>query len=177
MRRLVLACLASATVFGLALAPLTAQAEFLSPTFEAFAIDGVAAPEWISGARDGGFIGMCGECPGGMMMLEVKVLPDDGTGGRVKSGETTAEQYTKLGRANAAQLGGESAYYGTERINRGEAVGFKTSAKAATGDFSATYQLWSDGKQLVVRVYGKDQSMVDSIAEKTYNAAAPLTFR
>jgi hypothetical protein len=47
----------------------------------------------------------------------------------------------------------------------------------ATGDYASTYQLWSDGKQLLIRVYGKDQSMVDNIAEKAYSAAAPQTFR
>jgi hypothetical protein len=173
MRRLVLACLAST----LAVAPLAVRAEFLSPTFETLVIDGVAAPEWIAGPHDGGFIGMCNDCPGGLMLLEVKVLIDDGTGVRVKSGETTAETFNQIGKANVAKLGGESAYYSTERIDLGEAVGFKTSARAATGDFSATYQLWSDGKQLLVRVYGKDQELVDTIAEKTYKAAAPLTFR
>jgi hypothetical protein len=95
----------------------------------------------------------------------------------VRSGETTAQTYNELGKANAARLGGDSAYYGTEELTFASAMGFKTQARAATGDYSATYQLWSDGQQLVVRVYGKDQSMVEKIGESAYRAAAPLTFR
>ena len=171
MRRRLIAALATL------LLPASAHAEYLAPTFENLSIEGVAAPDWISGPRDGGFIGMCANCPGGVMLLEVKVHNDDGTGGRVRSGETTAERYTEIGEANAARLGGESDYFGTKRIDFGPAVGFKTRARTAIGDFSSTYQLWSDGKQLLIRVYGKDQTMVDNIAEKAYSAAAPQTFR
>lgn len=155
----------------------SAHAEYLAPTFEDLVIEDVSAPDWITGLRDGGFIGMCSTCPGGVMLLEVKVHDDDGTGERVRSGETTVERYTDIGEANAARLGGESDYFGTKRIDFGSAVGFKTRAMTATGDYASTYQLWSDGKQLLIRVYGKDQSMVDNIAEKAYSAAAPQTFR
>ncbi|SFV30938.1 hypothetical protein SAMN05216456_1180 [Devosia crocina] len=157
--------------------PAAAQAEYLEPTFEDLTIEGVAAPDWITGIRDGGFIGMCAECPGGLMLIEVKVHNDDGTGDRVRSGETTAERYTEIGEANAASLGGESAYFGTEGLEFASAVGFRTKARTAIGQYSSTHQLWSDGKQLLVRVYGNDQSMVDNIAEKAYSAAAPQTFR
>lgn len=173
MRRLVLACLASALTF----APIGARAEFLNPDLSGLVIDGVKEPEWIAGVRDGAFIGMCAGCGGATVMLQVAIGDDDGTGGRVRSGETTTERYTELGKANAAQLGDESAYIGTERIDFGSAVGFKTKAKAATGDFAASYQLWSDGKQLLVRVYGPDEAMVDTTAANAYKAAAELTFR
>ncbi|KKB79847.1 hypothetical protein VW35_04975 [Devosia soli] len=172
--RFPLACLAFLPVL---LAPMSARAEFLSPTFETLAIEGIAMPDWISGVREGAYIGMCGGCEGGTMMLEVKVLDDDGTGDRVRSGETTAEKYTEIGKSNARSMGGEADYFGTKKVEYGPAVGFKTRAKTATGDFSSTYQLWSDGKQLLIRVYGKDQSMVDNVAEKAYSAAAPQTFR
>lgn len=161
----------------LAFAPLPASAEFLAPDLNTLAIDGVAPPDWIAGVRDGAFIGMCGSCDGGMVMLQIQVLDDDGTGGRVRSGETTAETYTALAKANAEKLGGESDYIGTEPISFGPAVGFRTKARIATGDYSVTHQLWSDGKQLVVKVYGPDESVVDSTAENAYTAAAPLTFR
>lgn len=174
MRHRLLACLALPVML---LAPNAAHAEFLAPTFESLTIEGVTAPDWIAGPRDGGFIGMCTTCAGGTVLLEVKVNNDDGTGERVRSGETSAERYTEIGEANAQQVGGESDYFGTKRIDFASAVGFKTRAKTATGDFSATYQLWSDGKQLLIRVYGKDQSMVDNVAEKAYSAAAPQTFR
>lgn len=172
MRFSLAACLAALLIL-----PTAAQAEFLAPTFQDLQIEGVVAPEWIAGPRDGAFIGICGTCPGGNMLLEVKILNDDGTGGRVASGETTADTYTEIGKANAERLGGESDYFGTKRIDFGPAVGFKTRAMTATGDFSSTYQLWSDGKQLLIRVYGKDQSVVDNVAEKAYSAAAPQTFR
>ncbi|KQT44887.1 hypothetical protein ASG47_15795 [Devosia sp. Leaf420] len=172
--RPLLACLAALPVL---LAPVAAHAEFLNPTFETLAIDGIAPPDWIAGVREGAYIGMCGSCEGGMVMLEIKVHNDDGTGGRVRSGETTTETYTELGKANAQSLGGESEYFGTKEIESGPAVGFKTNAKIATGDYSTTYQLWSDGKQLVIRVYGADQTVVDNVAEKAYSAAAPQTFR
>ncbi|WP_449395489.1 hypothetical protein [Devosia riboflavina] len=174
MRHRLFACL---TLSAVLLAVPAAHAEFLAPSFESLTIEGVAPPDWIAGPRDGGFIGMCTTCAGGTMLLEVKVHNDDGTGERVRSGETTAERYTEIGKANAQQMGGESDYFGTKRIDFTSAVGFKTRARTATGDFSATYQLWSDGKQLLIRVYGKDQSMVDNVAEKAYSAAAPQTFR
>lgn len=170
-----LACLALSLV--VAMTPVAAKAEFLAPTFETLSIESVTEPDWVAGIRDGGYIGMCSDCPGGMMLLEVRVLNDDGTGGRIRSGETTAATYTEIGEANAARLGGESAYFGTKKIAFGPALGFKTRARTATGDFAATYQLWSDGKQLLIRVYGKDQTMVDNVAEKAYSAAAPQTFR
>jgi len=161
----------------LLLATVAANAEFLSPTFEDLSIEGVAAPDWIAGPREGAYIGMCATCESGSMLLEVKVLNDDGTGGRVHSGETTTDTYTEIGKSNAQSLGGEADYFGTKKIAFGPAVGFKTRARTASGDFSSTYQLWSDGKQLLIRVYGKDQTMVDNVAEKAYSAAAPQTFR
>jgi hypothetical protein len=172
MRRLVLACLAST----LGLAPLAAQAEFLNPDLNGLVIDGISEPQWIAGVRDGAYIGMCTGCES-TVMLQVAIGADDGTGDRVRSGETTADTYTELGKASAAQLGGESAYIGTERIDFASGVGFKTKAKIATGDFSATYQLWSDGKQLLVKVYGADEALVDTTAANAYKAAAALTFR
>ncbi|QQR40494.1 hypothetical protein [Devosia rhizoryzae] len=157
-------------------APLSAQAEFLDPDWSAFSIEGVAAPDWIAGENDGNYIALCTACEG-TMMFEVKVLPDDGTGGRVASGETTADRFTEIGSANAATLGGDADYYGTEDIEYGSAQGFSTRARGATGDYSATYQLWNDGKQLLIRVYGADQAEVDAMASKVYEAAAPVTFR
>ena len=163
--------------FAVALAlTLPATAEFLSPNWSGLNIKGVDEPDWIVGVQHGAYIGMCVTCDG-TLMLQVQVLPDDGTGSRVRSGETTAESYTALGAANAAQLGGTSAYYGTKLVNFASAVGFKTRARTAAGDYSATYQLWSDGQQLVVKVYGKDQSIVDTLAERVFGAAAPQTFR
>lgn len=153
-----------------------AQAEFLDPDWKSFSVDGVAAPDWIAGENDGNYIALCTACDG-TMMFEIKVLPDDGTGGRVASGETTAERYTEIGKANAATLGGDADYFGTETITFGSAQGFSTQARGATGDYSATYQLWNDGKQLLVRVYGADQAEVDALAGKVYKAAAPVTFR
>lgn len=153
-----------------------AVAEFLSPDWSNLSVKGIGEPDWITGIRDGAYIGMCGACDG-TIMLQVQVLPDDGTGSRVRSGDTTAETYTALGEANAAKLGGESAYYGTEPLSFASAVGFKTRARAATGDYSATYQLWSDGQQLVVKVYGTDQAKVESLAEIFYQTAAPITFK
>ena len=158
------------------LTPLPAVAEYLAPDWSSLSIKDVSEPDWIAGVRDGAYIGMCTTCDG-TMMLQVQVLPDDGTGGRVRSGQTTPETYTALGQANAAQLGGSSAYYGTEAIEFASAVGFKTRARAATGDYSATYQLWSDGQQLVVKIYGKDQSAVDRVALAAFKAAAPQTFK
>lgn len=155
---------------------IPAMAEFLSPDWSELSIVGVSESDWIAGVRDGDYVGMCLTCDG-TLMLQVQVLPDFGTGGRVRSGETTAESYTALGEANAAQLGGTSAYYGTKPINFASAVGFKTRARTAAGDCSATYQLWSDGQQLVVKVYGKDPSRVVSLAGKVFEAAAPQTFR
>jgi hypothetical protein len=95
----------------------------------------------------------------------------------VHSGETTAKTYTEIGKANAAAIGGGADYFGTEDIEFASAKGFSTSALAATGDYSATYQLWSDGQQLVVKVMGKDQDEVAALAARAYQAAAPLTFR
>jgi hypothetical protein len=160
----------------LALMPLAAHAEFLNPDLNQLTIESVAAPDWIAGVRDGAYVGMCTTCDG-TMMLQVQVLDDDGTGGRVRSGETTPERYTEIGTANAAKLGGDAAYFGTERIDFASAVGFRTSARIATGDYSVTYQLWDDGKQLVIKVYGPDQTQVDALAQKAYTAAAPLSFR
>jgi len=172
MNRLAATCLAAIPL----LAPLPAAAEYLNPDWSALTIEGVASPDWIAGEREGAYIGMCTACDG-TMMLQVRVLPDDGTGGRVRAGETTAETYTEIGKANAAQLGGDSAYYGTEPVTFASAVGFRTSARAATGDYASGYQLWSDGHQLIVTVYGTDQSMVEATADNAYKAAAPLTFR
>lgn len=169
MRRLLFAA-------ALALLPLAAQAEFLNPDLNALKIEAVTEPDWIAGVRDGDYIGMCTTCDG-TMILQVQILDDDGTGGRVRSGETTPERYTEIGKANATKLGGDADYFGTERVDFASAVGFRTSARLATGDYSVTYQLWDDGKQLVVKVYGPDQTMVDALAEKAYTAAAPLSFR
>ena len=151
-------------------------AEFLSPDWSGLSIEGVSEPDWIAGVRDGDYIGMCVACAE-TMMLQVQVLRDDGTGERVRSGVTTAQSYTQLGQANAARLGGEAAYYGTEAIAFASAIGFKTEARGATGDYSSTYQLWGDGQQLLVRVHGADQAEVAALAERTFAAAAPLTFR
>lgn len=170
MRRFLLALLA------LAVSSPAARAEFLNPDFSSLAIESVAPPDWVAGPRDGSYIGMCVACEGSVL-LEVRVADDDGTGERVRTGETTAETYTALGEANAQTLGGDAAYLGTEPIDFASAVGFKTAAKTASGDHAVSYQLWSDGKQLIVRVYGPDQEMVDSLAENAYRAAAPLTFR
>lgn len=154
---------------------LPAHAGFLDPDWSGLTIDGVAAPDWISGVNDGDFIGMCSGCDESLM-LQVQARRDDGTGARVHSGETTAKTYTEIGQANAEQLGNGAEYYGTEEVAFASAKGFKTSAKGATGDYSATYQLWDDGHQLIVRVYGADQAKVDDLAAKTFAAAAPLTF-
>lgn len=153
-----------------------AAAEFLAPDWSKLSIEGISEPDWITGIRDGAFIGMCGACEESVM-LQVQDLADDGTGGRVRSGETTTETYTALGEANAAKLGGDSAYYGTEPLTFASAVGFTTRARIATGDYSATYQLWSDGHQLLVKVYGANQATVYSVAERAFRAAAPATFR
>ncbi|WEK05115.1 MAG: hypothetical protein P0Y65_02350 [Candidatus Devosia phytovorans] len=157
-------------------APLPAFAEFLDPDWSDLTIEGVAAPDWLAGVNDGDYIGMCSGCDE-TLMLQVQARPDDGTGGRVHSGETTAETWTEIGQANAAQLGNVAEYYGTETLDFASAKGFKTSAKGATGDFSATYQLWDDGHQLIVRVYGADQEQVDSLAQTAFKAAAPLAFQ
>jgi hypothetical protein len=170
------AALAFAASALFVLAPLPAFAEFLDPDWSTLSIDGVAPPDWIAGPRESNYIALCTACDG-TLMFEVKVLPDDGTGARVASGETTAERYTEIGKANAASLGSPAEYFGTEPIAHASAQGFATTARGATGDYSATYQLWDDGKQLVVRVYGADQAEVGRIAEQVYTAAAPLTFR
>ena len=169
MRRLLLAA-------AFAVLPAAAEAEFLNPDLNHLTIDSVSAPNWIAGVRDGAYVGMCTSCEG-TMMLQVQILDDDGTGERVRSGATTPERYTEIGKTNAEKLGGDAAYYGTETVEFASAVGFRTSARIATGDYSVTYQLWDDGKQLVVKVYGADQTMVDALAEKAYTAAAPLSFR
>jgi len=158
------------------LAVMPARAEFLNPDWSTLTIEGVAAPDWFAGVREGNYIGMCTAC-GGTMLLQVQVLSDDGTGSRIRSGQTTAASYTQIGQANAARLGKPAAYYGTEPIEFASAIGFVTNARAATGDFSVSYQLWSDGKQLVVKVIGDDQAEVAKLAKRTYNATAPLTFR
>ena len=163
-------------VAAFALLPFAAHAEFLGPDLNQLKIESVSEPDWIAGVRDGAYIGMCTTCDG-TMMLQVQIVADDGTGGRVRSGETTTETYTDLGKANAAKLGGDAAYFGTERIDFASAVGFRTTARIATGDYSVTYQLWDDGKQLVIKVYGPDQTVVDALAEKAYTAVAPLSFR
>lgn len=74
-------------------------------------------------------------------------------------------------------MGGTAAYYGTEAINYAAGQGFATMARGATGDYSASYQLWSDGKQLLIRVHGADRAEVDKLALKVFKAAAPVTFR
>lgn len=158
------------------LAPLPAQAEYLDPDWTDFTVDGIEEPDWLAGMRNGDYIGMCNTCDS-TMMLQVQTGPDDGTGGRVHSGETTAKTYTQIGRANAEKFGNGAAYYGTEAIDFATAKGFKTSAKTAMGDYSSTYQLWDDGHQLIVRVLGADQAEVERIADKVYEAAAPLTFK
>lgn len=160
----------------LAAAPLPAMAEYLSPDWEGFSIEGVAAPDWIAGVRDGDYIGMCTACEG-TMMLQVQVRPDDGTGRRVRSGETTLQTYDALGRANAEQIGNGAQYLGTRELSFGPGIGFQTRAISATGDFSSTHQLWSDGQQLIVKVYGKNKKAVEALGEKAFAAAAPLTFR
>lgn len=160
----------------LAFTPLPAFAEFLAPDWSELVIEGVAPPDWSAGVNDGDYVGMCVACDGSLM-LEVRVVPDDGTGGRVHSGETTVETYTRIGQSNAEQLGNGAAYYGTKAVTYASAKGFRTSARGATGDYSSTYQLWSDGQQLLVRVFGENQSQVKALARKAYEAAAPLTFR
>jgi hypothetical protein len=172
MRHLLLA-VAAATASYL---PASVQAEFLAPDFATLTIETIAAPDWLAGPRDGAYIAMCVTCDG-LTLLEVRIVDDDGTGGRVRTGETTAARYTEIGKANAARIGGESAYYGTEPIAFASAVGFRTQARLATGDYSTSYQPWDDGKQLVVKAYGPDQNMVDELAENAYTAAAPLSFR
>jgi hypothetical protein len=167
-----------AAVFVLAsvLTPAVAYAEFLAPDWATLSINGVQQPDWVAGVREDAYIGMCLTCDGSMM-LEIKTVPDDGTGRRVRSGETTAQTFTEIGETNAGRIGGDAAYFGTKAIEFGSAMGFKTRARIATGDYSATYQLWSDGQQLIVRVYGADQAKVDAMAANAFEAAAPLTFR
>lgn len=167
---------AAALAAVLAAAPLPAMAEFLSPDWSSFSISGIEQPDWVAGEREGNYIGMCLTC-GETLMFQVQTLPDDGTGGRVKSGETTAETYTEIGKANAERLGSGAAYYGTEDISFASAVGFKTSAMTATGDYASTYQLWDDGQQLIVKAYGKDQKRVEKLAKDAFTAAAPMTFK
>lgn len=157
-------------------APLPAMAEFLDPDWSTLTIEGVSEPDWVAGVREGDYIGMCTSCDE-TLMLQVQTGRDDGTGERVRSGETTAASYTEQGKANAQTLGGGAEYYDTKDIDFASAVGFKTSARAGTGHYSASYQLWSDGRQLIVRVFGKDQAQVEDIAAKAYAAAAPLTFK
>lgn len=160
----------------LALAPATVHAEFLNPDLATLNVETVTDPDWLAGMTDGVFVGTCLSCELPLLM-QVEILDDDGTGGRVHSGETTADTYTEIGKANAARLGGDAAYFGTEPIEFGSARGFRTTARAVTGDYSTTYQLWSDGKQLVVKALGSEQNAVDDLAEKAYRAAAPLSFR
>lgn len=160
----------------LALTPLAAQAEFLNPDLATLEVETVTKPNWIAGMTDGSYVGSCVSCELPLLM-QVRILDDDGTGARVHSGETTHQTYTEIGKANAAKLGGDAAYYGTEPIEFGSAKGFRTTARAATGDYSTTYQLWSDDKQLVVKALGAEQNAVDDLAEKAYRAAAPLSFR
>jgi len=168
---------AAATATLLTFCALPASAEFLAPDLAALEIEGIATPDWTAGVREGSYIGLCTSCEGNLM-LQVQILNDDGTGSRVRSGETTADRYTEIGTANAAKLGGDAAYYSTERVDFGSgAVGFLTKARTAIGDYATTYQLWSDGKQLVVKVYGSDQNAVDDVAMKAYTAAAPLSFK
>lgn len=67
--------------------------------------------------------------------------------------------------------------FDTKAIEFGSAKGFHTTARAATGDYSTSYQLWADGKQLVVKALGSEQNEVDALAEKAYTAASEISFK
>lgn len=102
--------LIAATAALFALTPVDAQAEFLNPDLATLKVAEMPESDWIAGMTDGVWVGMCVTCelP---LMVQVQILDDDGTGGRVHSGETTADTYTELGKANAAKIGGDAAYF------------------------------------------------------------------
>jgi hypothetical protein len=103
--------------------------------------------------------------------IDIQLGDDDGTEGRIRSGQTTAESMSAIGRANAARSAGAGEYFGAEAIRRGAAVGFRQEARAL-GQFITTYILWDGGKRLIIRGSAPDRAVSRRIAQEGYDKVA-----
>jgi hypothetical protein len=116
----------------------------------------------------------CLECKG-TSTITIEIRPDDGTGGRIRAGTTTAETMRQIGETNAAKVPG-SVFYGAQAISRSSAVGFKMESKAVELYF-VNYILWNAGKQLIVRGTAPNRADAQRYAKLGYDQIASQIVR
>ncbi|MGL4242762.1 MAG: hypothetical protein ACRCTI_16745 [Beijerinckiaceae bacterium] len=155
-----------------ALLPLAspARADFAVTDLTRVELSGFDTARWSARQEPARLTLHCTGCPG-ISAIDVQISDDDGTGGRVRSGETTASTMEQIGRANAARNPGASEYYGAEAVVRGGAVGFRQEAKALS-QFVVTYVLWDGGKRLIVRGMAPDRAAARSLAAEGFEKVA-----
>ncbi len=157
------------TAIILAVAP-AAKADFAFTDLTRADLSVFDAKRWTARQEAARITLACGDCPG-LSAIDIQIGDDDGTGDRVRSGQTTAATMTELGRANAARNPKVSEYFGAEAISRGGAVGFRHEARAMQ-QFTVTYILWDGGKRLIVRGLSPDRAVARRIAKEGYDAVA-----
>jgi hypothetical protein len=144
-----------------------ARADFAFTDLTRADISRFSAPKWQAKAEANRVTVLCTDCPG-VSAIDIQIADDDGTGGRIRSGETTAETMAAIGRANAARNPGVSQYFGAEAVRRGSAVGFRQEAKAADRYF-ISYMLYDGGKRLIMRGVSPDREVARDLAKRAYD--------
>jgi hypothetical protein len=153
-------------IAALALA-MPAQAQFAFTDLTGIDLTPFDKARWTAKAEPNRLTMLCGSCPS-VTAVDITMGDDDGTGERVRSGQTTAESMAALGRANAARSPGASEYYGAEAIRRGAAVGFRQEARALDR-YTVTYILWDGGKRLIVRGLSPNRDEARRVAREAYD--------
>jgi hypothetical protein len=165
----------AAAVAGALAAAAPAAADFAFTDLTRVNLAPFDKARWTAKAEPNRLTMLCASCPS-VTAVDVQMGDDDGTGERVRSGQTTAESMTAIGRANAARNPGVSEYYGAEAIRRGGAVGFRQEAKALDR-FTVTYILWDGGKRFIVRGLSPSRDEARRVAREAFDKVGAQVVR
>jgi hypothetical protein len=147
-----------------------ARADFVFTDLTRASLSAFDSARWSSKQESDRITLVCEDCPA-ISAVDIQIGADDGTGERVRSGQTTAATMTEIGRRNAARNPGASEYFGAEAIRRGTAVGFRQEARALR-QFTVTYILWDGGHRLIIRGFAPDRDVARRIAQEGYDKIA-----
>ena len=96
---------------------------------------------------------------------------DDGTEGRIRSGQTTAASMFDICKNNAKKTG--STCISLKEANHKNAVGFVSSTDLFNNTFTSTYVIWQNGYILIMRAIAADQKEATSIGKKAFQNLLP----